>query len=89
MNLTQERPPEVANESVLKYLDVAYESRHTPMLHHVAGRSWTRTGYGKKIPTPRMIRIEGETCWRRVYCCIYSNIGTSYIIRKGEWVVVR
>jgi len=47
----------------------------------------TQSGYGKRIPTQHMIRHNGK--WRRVYCCIYSNIGTCYITDKnGDWIVV-
>lgn len=43
------------------------------------GRSYTQTGYGRRIPTSRMVRLPGETRWRRVYVCIFSNSGTAYI----------
>ena len=26
--------------------------------------------------------------WRRVYCCIYSNIGTCYVPVGDDWVVI-
>lgn len=35
------------------------------------------SGYGKRIPTSYMVQVDGK--WRRVYCCIYSNVGTLYI----------
>ena len=38
---------------------------------------FTSTGYGKRIPTTYKVLHEGK--WKRVYCCIYSNIGTCYI----------
>ena len=38
---------------------------------------YTATGYGRKIPTRQMIKVNGK--WRRVYCCIFSNSGTCYI----------
>lgn len=52
------------------------------------GLSYTTTGYGRKIPTSRMVRYNGK--WRRVYCCIYSNIGTCYIEsgKTKDWIVV-
>lgn len=52
------------------------------------GLSYTATGYGMKIPTSRMVRIAGDKRWRRVYCTIYSNSGTCWIIIKGERVIV-
>lgn len=45
-------------------------------------------GYGKKITTRYMVQIEGSTRWYRVYCCIFSNIGTLYIkTRQGDLIV--
>jgi len=65
------------------------ESKDAPMPHHLAGLSYTRTGYGKKIPTRRMVRLPGNPRWRRVYCAIYSNIGTCYVtVPGGDWVVI-
>jgi len=51
------------------------------------GLMYTTTGYGKKLPTTKKIRFEGRL--RRVYCCIYSNIGTCYICTKkyGDIIV--
>ena len=46
----------------------------------------SKTGYGDKIPTQRMVYIANR--WRRVYCCIYSNIGTCYVLIKGELVII-
>lgn len=50
------------------------------------GLSYTASGYGNKIPTQYMINFEGRNY--RVYCRIYSNLGTCYIIRKGEEIVI-
>lgn len=48
----------------------------------------TRSGYGKAIPTRYMVRFNGK--WRRVYCRIFSNIGTLYIkAPKGEVITVK
>jgi hypothetical protein len=46
-------------------------------------------GYGRKISMDYQARIDGKGPWYRVYCCIYSNIGTCYIIHRGEWAIVR
>jgi hypothetical protein len=51
-----------------------------------ADLTYTATGYGAKIPTFHMIRI--CNVWRRVYCCIYSNVGTLYVILGGSKIVV-
>ena len=49
-------------------------------------RSNSRTGYGSKIPTQYMVFIGNK--WRRVYCRIYSNIGTLYVLVKDERVII-
>ena len=46
----------------------------------------SKTGYGDKIPTNTMVFVENK--WRRVYCRIYSNIGTCYVLIKGERVII-
>lgn len=48
-----------------------------PLWWQDKGLTYTATGYGKRIPTRYMVRYNGKM--RRVYCCIYSNIGTLYI----------
>ena len=49
------------------------------------GLSYTSTGYGKKIPTRKMIKHKGR--WKRIYCCIYSNVGTCYYMDKGKEII--
>jgi len=39
------------------------------------------TGYGKRIPTCWVADFNGRTY--RVYCTIYSNVGSCWIISKG------
>lgn len=48
-----------------------------PLPHHIADLSYTATGYGSRIPTRQKVFLNGK--WRRVYCRIYSNIGTLYL----------
>jgi len=55
---------------------------YQPMTHHLLGLSWTRSGYGSKIPTPYMARVEGRS--RRVYSTVWSNSGTAWITVKGK-----
>lgn len=54
--------------------------KREPMAHHLRGLSYTASGYGSRIPTEYMVQVNGK--WRRVYCAIFSNIGTTYI---GPW----
>ena len=49
-------------------------------------KSNSKTGYGSKIPTKTVVFIDNK--WRRVYCRIYSNIGTCYVLIKGERVII-
>ena len=49
-------------------------------------RSAIRMGYGDKIATKYMVFIDNK--WRRVYCRIYSNIGTLYILINKERVII-
>ena len=61
-----------------------------PLWWQEQGLSYTASGYGKRIPTRYMVRLNGK--WRRVYCCIFSNIGTLYIgdffKKTGEVITV-
>jgi len=48
------------------------------------GLMYTASGYGKKIPTSYMVKHASK--WRRVYCCVYSNIGSIYIVSQGHTI---
>lgn len=63
--------------------------KDVPLWWHVAGRQYTASGYGRKIPTRRMVQLPGSKRWRRVYCCIFSNSGTCYVPVGKDWVVIR
>jgi hypothetical protein len=69
------------NESV-----VELESKESPLWWQDKGLTYTATGYGKRIPTRYMVRYNGK--WRRVYCAIYSNIGTCYIGKLSDNLIV-
>lgn len=51
------------------------------------GLSYTASGYGNKIPTAWMVRTT-DNRWRRVYCCIHSNIGTCYVMYNNVATIV-
>lgn len=51
-----------------------------------AGRTLRATGYGKKIPTPQVLRLFGRRY--RIYVDQFSNAGTAYIVYQGEKVIV-
>lgn len=52
--------------------------RQTP-----APRNRSATGYGPKMPTSWMLRMSDKR-ERRVYVSIYGNLGSAYILIKGE-----
>ncbi len=72
--------------AIIKTRDRDHESsipvpvKMEPMAHHRMGLQFTASGYGARIPMQYMVQVEGR--WRRVYCCIYSNIGTLFIGRS-------
>jgi hypothetical protein len=62
-------------------------AKHAPMRVHALGLMQTSTGYGKRIATATKIHYNGK--WHRVYCAIYSNIGTCYIGKLEDNLIVR
>lgn len=64
------------------------EHKEEPLEWQRRGLTYTASGYGRKIPTTRMVKLPGNPRWRRVYCCIYSNIGTCYVTHKDGWIVI-
>jgi len=66
---------------------IALESKDAPMPHHKLGLFWTATGYGSRIPTTEMVKFNGK--WRRVYCRVYSNIGTCYIGKITDGLIIQ
>ena len=62
--------------------------KEKPLFWQERGLMYTATGYGRKIPTRYMVQYGGK--WRRVYCCIFSNVGTLYIGKlSSETVTVQ
>ena len=51
-----------------------------------AGLSFTATGYGRKIPTSKVLYLFGRRY--RIYVCQISNAGTAYIVYQGEKVII-
>lgn len=74
-------------EKQLQYLDYQQSDLiDSPLWWHERGLSYTASGYGRKIPTRNKIRHNGRL--KRIYCCIFSNAGTCYILDKGEWLIL-
>jgi hypothetical protein len=68
------------------FATIAAEVKQAPLWWQDRGLSFTATGYGSRIPTAYVVRFNGR--WRRVYCRIYSNIGTTYIGRGASKFIV-
>jgi hypothetical protein len=65
------------------------ESKSEPLWWQKQGLSFTRSGYGGKIPSRIMVKLPGGKRWRRVYTACYSNTGTCYVPdRDGNWTVI-
>lgn len=62
------------------------ETKEVPLWWQKQGLSFTASGYGGKIPTSRMVKVDGR--WRRVYVACYSNLGTAYIVKGKDWITV-
>lgn len=58
--------------------NVTFEAREKLLPWQARGLMYTRSGYGKKIPTTKQLFILNR--WRRVYCDIFSNSGVCYVI---------
>ena len=63
-----------------------FEPVESPLWWQEKGLSYTASGYGRKITTKWKIKIHNKLY--RVYCCIHSNVGTCYIIKNGEKIVI-
>jgi hypothetical protein len=54
-----------------------------PLDWQLKGLTKTASGYGTKIPTTKVISLDGFDRLRRIYCDIFSNIGICYVIKNG------
>ena len=52
------------------------------LLWQKRGLRYTASGYGRKIPTAFQVKITER--WYRVYCAIFSNSGTCYIVKNKQ-----
>ena len=66
---------------------IEVQSKIDLLPHQIRGLSFTATGYGKRIPTIHKVLFNNK--WRRVYCCVYSNIGTCYIGKLSDNLIIR
>lgn len=59
------------------YLTREVPIKHKPLDWQIQGLQYTASGYGARIPTEYMIKVDNR--WRRVYAICYSNSATLYI----------
>ena len=64
------------------FLTQQVEIDEKPLWWQTQGLSYTASGYGSRIPTRYRVKINVR--WRRVYCRIYSNVGTLFIGKKYD-----
>lgn len=77
-----------AETKIVGYIDLdKAETKEAPLWWHKAGLQPTASGYGRKLATARMVKVAGR--WRRIYVCIFGNVGTAYVVKGNDWVVVR
>lgn len=66
--------------------DVTLPCKEVLLWWQKRGLMYTATGYGSKIPTRYMVQWKGR--WYRVYCSIFSNSGTCFIVSKKETIYI-
>ncbi len=57
-----------------------------PLWFHKRNLRQTRSGYGSKLSTEYMVKHNNRLY--RIYCQIYSNAGSLYILTKGERIYI-
>ena len=62
------------------------ECKIDTLLWQEKGLQYTASGYGSKIPT--RYKVKHNNRWKRVYCCIYGNSGTLYIMQGKDRLIV-
>ncbi len=67
----------------MKYASVTQDDFiHVPLTWQVKGLQQTQSGYGNKLTTPYKVKHNGRL--KRVYSVLYSNIGSLFIMVKGD-----
>lgn len=69
-------------ETIYLNRDNAEQVKIEPLEWQKKGLQYTATGYGSKIPTQYKAFVNGK--FRRVYCRIFSNIGTCFVMIGKE-----
>lgn len=71
------------------YANITAAIRKTPswMNYEYFPRKY-RTGYGSKIPTSYMVKLENHARWYRVYGHCFGNGSTLYVISQGKQLLI-
>ena len=74
--------------SELKYINMwDHEVKEKLLWWQLKGLMQTVTGYGGKLSTTKMIKVNGR--WHRIYVMQYSNSGSAYILVNKEKIFIR
>ena len=71
-----------SNGNLIRLMIIETQNKPAPL------SSQTATGYGDRIPCGFLARVETDGKFYRVYCRIFSNIGTCYIVKSGKRYIV-
>ncbi len=57
-----------------------------PLWWHKRGLMQSKTGYGSKLTSSKMIHFNGRL--RRIYHCIHGNAGVAFILHNKKWLII-
>ena len=67
----------------MRYLDQPYDIIDRPLWWHDKGLTQTASGYGRRLTSPRCVRLpDGRV--RRIYVTCCSNAGSAWITLDGQ-----
>jgi len=64
-----------------------YMIQEKPLWFHKLGLMQTATGYGSKLRSSKMVKIQNRM--RRIYYICWSNVATHYVIVRGKKYILR
>ena len=66
------------------------ECKESLLPHHKLGLNYTATGYGNKLPTRYMVKVDNGLSkrWYRVYSTCHSNVSSEYVLVRGDKIRV-
>lgn len=76
------------DKMTIEYLDEPYTIEERPLWWHKQGLTQTASGYGSKLTSSRVVRLESGAV-RRIYITCYSNVGSAWIMHHGRRLYLR